>query len=335
MKSDLLSVLQEVKEGRINFEPVSNNEEDREKFQAVGKILDFANKQGLIDGLHIRKESTSGRLRYDFAIISNGLTYQGEQLLVTEKAKALNNGDDTKGPGTNSVSRMDALHKVVSRGRKLLDAHESRIGVLQLWIGSVRVEIGRICGLDSNSYLSWPAPSDVRGDRATRLFETHVLAAERFYSALQEAQKTLYGPGGHKIFIGHGRSPMWLLLNKFLTGDLHLSCVEFNSTPTAGISTNDRLYEMLDTSTFAFLVMTAEDQQADNTFVARANVIHEAGLFQGRLGTRRAIILIEDGCSAFSNIDGLTTIRFPKDSISAVFYEVQRVLVREGIINSH
>jgi predicted nucleotide-binding protein len=34
------------------------------------------------------------------------------------------------------------------------------------------------------------------------------------------------------------------------------------------------------------------------------NVIHEAGLFQGRLGFERAIILLEDGCEEFSNIQG-------------------------------
>jgi hypothetical protein len=63
----------------------------------------------------------------------------------------------------------------------------------------------------------------------------------------------------------------------------------------------------------------------------RANVIHEAGLFQGRLGFEKAIILLEYGCAEFSNIHGLTQIRFPKDNISACF-EVRRVLERERIL---
>jgi predicted nucleotide-binding protein len=42
------------------------------------------------------------------------------------------------------------------------------------------------------------------------------------------------------------------------------------------------------------------------------NVVHEAGLFQGRLGFERAIILLEEGCKSFSNIEGLGQIRFPK-----------------------
>jgi hypothetical protein len=60
-------------------------------------------------------------------------------------------------------------------------------------------------------------------------------------------------------------------------------------------------------------------------------VIHETGLFQGRLGFKRAIILLEDGCAKFSNIDGLTYIRFPKDSLKPAYEEIRRVLEREGL----
>jgi predicted nucleotide-binding protein len=34
-------------------------------------------------------------------------------------------------------------------------------------------------------------------------------------------------------------------------------------------------------------------------------VIHEAGLFQGKLGFARAIVLLEQDCNEFSNIAGL------------------------------
>ena len=78
--------------------------------------------------------------------------------------------------------------------------------------------------------------------------------------------------------------------------------------------------------------MTGEDEQADGSLHARENVIHEAGLFQGRLGFNRAIILLEDGCQKFSNIHGLGHIRFPKGDIKASFEEIRRVLKRESII---
>jgi hypothetical protein len=52
----------------------------------------------------------------------------------------------------------------------------------------------------------------------------------------------------------------------------------------------------------------------------------------GRLGFTKAIILLEDGCEEFSNIEGLGQIRFPMGNISASFEGVRRVLEREGMI---
>jgi predicted nucleotide-binding protein len=80
--------------------------------------------------------------------------------------------------------------------------------------------------------------------------------------------------------------------------------------------------------------MTAEDELADGKIQARTNVVHEAGLFQGRLGFSRAIILLEEGCDEFSNIQGLGQIRFPKGNIKAVFEEIRLVLEREGLLES-
>ena len=62
------------------------------------------------------------------------------------------------------------------------------------------------------------------------------------------------------------------------------------------------------------------------------NVVHEAGLFQGRLGFEKAIILLEQGCEEFSNIHGLGQIRFQRGFIKSAFEEIRRVLEREAII---
>ena len=43
--------------------------------------------------------------------------------------------------------------------------------------------------------------------------------------------------------------------------------------------------------------------------------MHEAGLFQGRLGFTRAIIMLEEGCEEFSNIEGLGQIRFEREGL--------------------
>lgn len=135
-----------------------------------------------------------------------------------------------------------------------------------------------------------------------------------------------------KVFIGHGGASVWKDLKDFIQDRLKLPWDEFNRVPVAGVTNIARLSEMLDASAIAFLVMTGEDEQADGKLQARMNVVHEAGLFQGRLGFTRAIVLIEDGCEEFSNIQGLGQIRFPKSNIKAAFEEIRQVLEREGVL---
>ena len=137
---------------------------------------------------------------------------------------------------------------------------------------------------------------------------------------------------GTNVFIGHGRSPAWRELKDFVQDRLDLPWDEFNRVPVAGITNIARLSEMLDAAAIALIIMTAEDEQADGAVQARMNVIHEAGLFQGRLGFTKAIVLLEDGCQEFSNIQGLGQIQFPAGRISAAFEEVREVLEREGLL---
>ena len=108
---------------------------------------------------------------------------------------------------------------------------------------------------------------------------------------------------------------------------------EFNRVPVAGITNIARLSE-LGAAACAFVIMTGEDEQADGKVQARTNVSHEVGLFQGRLGFTKAIVLLEEGCEEFSNIQGLGPIRFPKGNISAKFEEIRQVLEREGVIEA-
>lgn len=143
-------------------------------------------------------------------------------------------------------------------------------------------------------------------------------------------------PSGNldKVFIGHGRSEQWRALKDFIRDRMHLQYEEFNQISAAGVSTQERLSEMLDQCTFAFLVLTGEDVHQNESIHARENVIHEAGLFQGRLGWRKAIVVLEEGCEEFSNIVGLGQIRFPQRRISGCFEDIRQVLEREGVVSS-
>jgi predicted nucleotide-binding protein len=126
---------------------------------------------------------------------------------------------------------------------------------------------------------------------------------------------------------------VWERLKDYLT-ELGLEIDEFNHEPTAGVSTTDRLQEMLSRARVAFLILTAEDDHGDHSKHARENVVHEVGLFQAKLGFDKAIILKERRCADFSNIHGLTYIPFSKRQFNRAKAEIRKTLVREGLIEA-
>lgn len=132
------------------------------------------------------------------------------------------------------------------------------------------------------------------------------------------------------IFIGHGHDGQWRDLKDHLTDQHGFAVVAYEVGPRAGKSVKDVLEEMLEETSLAVLVLTAEDLHADGELHARENVIHELGLFQGRLGFTRAIALVEDGVKEFSNILGINQIRFRKKAIRETFGEVVALIRRES-----
>jgi predicted nucleotide-binding protein len=136
-------------------------------------------------------------------------------------------------------------------------------------------------------------------------------------------------PPKPKIFIGHGASEQWRDLKDHLHDQHGYDIVAYETGSRAGHGIRDVIAEMLHTSAFAILVMTGEDTMADGTVRARQNVIHEIGLFQGRLGFSKAIVLKEEGTEEFSNIHGVQQIRYSKDNIRETLGEVLAVLRRE------
>ena len=127
-----------------------------------------------------------------------------------------------------------------------------------------------------------------------------------------------------KIFIGHGRDPQWRDLKDHLHEKHGFYVEAYEIGARAGLTVKDVLE-----SSFACLVMTGEDIALDGTVHARENVIHEAGLFQGRLGFRKAIVCKEEEVQEFSNIIGLAQVRFSKGGIKENYGDVLATIRRE------
>jgi len=145
-------------------------------------------------------------------------------------------------------------------------------------------------------------------------------------------KKVSKSQGEGYVFIGHGRNKIWARLQIFLKDDLNLKTLTFEDESRTSETIINILDDFLNKTSIAILIMTAEDDTADGKIRARQNVIHEAGLFQGRLGFDKVVILKQEGIEEFSNIAGLQYIPFSKDNIEQSFYELQRKFKKRGLI---
>jgi predicted nucleotide-binding protein len=174
--------------------------------------------------------------------------------------------------------------------------------------------------------VSVKAPSRAAIEAVFDIFEKNVDAAKLPPLPKQSVPKVKVQP---VVFIGHGRSALWRDLKDHLQDKHGVKVSAYESGARAGHTIRDILEEMVRQSSFALLVLTGEDEQADGTLRARQNVVHETGLFQGRLGFSRAIMLLEEGTEDFSNVYGIQQIRFAKGNIKETFGEVLATLKRE------
>ncbi|RWC92304.1 MAG: hypothetical protein EOS72_01940 [Mesorhizobium sp.] len=213
---------------------------------------------------------------------------------------------------------------------------DDRMGYLDVgWPENLAGWIGAVDGDAVSRVLEEAQRDDLVRSRSDDFYGLTSLGWDEVEQASLDAasaEKQMADTNSKRIFVGHGRSAVWRDLKEYLVERLGLEHDEFNREAVAGLSNKERLKTMLEDADFAFLVMTGEDETRDGKITARMNVVHEAGLFQGKLGFERAIVLVEEGCETFSNIEGLGQIRFPKGNINAKFDEIRKVLEREGIM---
>lgn len=183
----------------------------------------------------------------------------------------------------------------------------------------------RLQDLDKAAHVGVKAPGRSKIEAIAAVFEQ---AAER--SALPKPpEPPPPQPIRPTIFLGHGQSLLWRDLKDHLHEKHEYRVEAYEIGARAGHAVRDVLQHMLANSAFALLVMTGEDEMLDGGMRPRQNVVHETGLFQGRLGFQRAVVLLEEGTEEFSNIHGIEQIRFSKGNIKETFGEVLATIRRE------
>ena len=208
---------------------------------------------------------------------------------------------------------------------EFLAAHRQGVSDSWLQVGATGAD-GYSMRISFSSLGGWTtvqvqAPRRVEIETISNIFEERLAESEL---PIEDER-----PNPVVVFIGHGRSTLWRDLKDHLHDKHEYDVQAYEIGSRAGHTIRDILEEMLDKSTCAFLVLTGEDETADGKLLARQNVVHETGLFQGRLGFGRAIVLLEEGTEEFSNIAGIQQIRFSKANIKETFGDVLAVLKRE------
>lgn len=254
--------------------------------------------------------------------------------VIREAAEILFEGNDFEGNdfegNVNNVLRLKIGNDewVYDSLEHFFANYPNAIGSITCYLWQTKPERGlRVIFYESNRQSEIEINSSEQGtiNKVFTIFERAANAAK--LPPLPETPKSK--PKPPVIFIGHGRSPLWRDLKDHLA-DKHDYRVEaYEVGARAGHTIRDILKAMLDKSSFACLVLTAEDEMGDGTMRARQNVVHEAGLFQGRLGFSRAILMLEEGTEDFSNVHGVQQIRFAKGNIKETFGEVLATLRRE------
>lgn len=129
-----------------------------------------------------------------------------------------------------------------------------------------------------------------------------------------------------RVFITHGRSNDWRVVQNFVERDVQLATIELEQEPAKGRTVIEKLEENAARCNSAVIVMTGDDLANDAESRVRENVMHEIGFFQGRFGRKAVVLLHEEGVNIPSNLAGLVYVPFPKGRIEAGFHVLQREL---------
>ena len=185
---------------------------------------------------------------------------------------------------------------------------------------------------DSNSHFCFDTSGDTTSVQVKMSRQADIESVFEDFESNAEWFQTPAPPAPPKpkptVFIGHGHSDAWRDLKDQLREQHHFPVEAYETGARAGHTIRDVLEQMMTKSSFAVLVLTAEDETSDGAMRARQNVVHEVGLFQGKLGFSRAIAIVQDNVEVFSNLEGVHQLKF-QATIRETFGDVVATLTRE------
>jgi sugar/nucleoside kinase (ribokinase family) len=135
-----------------------------------------------------------------------------------------------------------------------------------------------------------------------------------------------------RVFLVHESKRDWQAVRRFIVDQCKLEVFELS---LAGVDENalaEIMAEQLPRCSFGVCVLSTDVSPGGAAGNADQDLVHQAGILQGRYGFKRVAILAEQSCMTFSNIAGLIHLDFPSGKIENTFFELERMFQREGLI---
>jgi sugar/nucleoside kinase (ribokinase family) len=145
-----------------------------------------------------------------------------------------------------------------------------------------------------------------------------------FIRSLDPGHRWEAEPSG--VFIAHGGAADWLAVKELVEAELNLRAHYFERQTWGSIAVTEAIAANLERCSFAICVLTAEDLTAEGKRLARQNVVHEIGLFQGRYGFDRVVVLAEEGCDYVPSLALPYCITFAHNGIRSTFWRVRTMI---------
>lgn len=134
------------------------------------------------------------------------------------------------------------------------------------------------------------------------------------------------------VFLVHDNSSYGPAVRQFVQKNCGLPVYEATVPEAGDPDFAAAMGKRLASCSLAICLLSARDTMSDGSRRVAQNIVHQAGIFQGRYGFGRVAILVEEDCDTFSNIAGLIRIDFSAGRVEGTFPELERMLRREGLL---
>jgi predicted nucleotide-binding protein len=114
-----------------------------------------------------------------------------------------------------------------------------------------------------------------------------------------------------RVFVFHGRSPLWNQVVDFVTTKLEIEAVTLPADRDGDVTDMEVLDTAAEDASHAIVVLTADDN--------REQALHAIGYFQGLYGPNNVLVLREASVEEFGSLSGVLYETFEGRNIAHTF----------------